>query len=95
MLDGLLEEVEHEDEQFGSIKGSGADHLLSVDLSKAYNRMDHTVCLASLVENGASIQTLCIDENKDIKRALLYRKGYPGRSPPGHQVGDLPLLRHN
>ena len=40
--------------------GSSATTLMSIDFAKAFNRMDHSTCLQSLREHGASEQSVAI-----------------------------------
>ena len=45
----------------GDLEDPGsASNMISLDFEKAFNRMDHTVCLATLKEHGASAMTVSI-----------------------------------
>ena len=71
--------------------------LMSVDFSKAFNRLDHGACLAKLSERGASNQTLQMVCAFLEKRTMCVRSGQlrstvrevKGGSPQGTKLGNL------
>ena len=81
--------------------GKTAAVMLGVDYEKAFNRMDHSVCLSKLRALGAS------DGSFAMVRAFLDRRcmtisidpSKPGapqtRQSPGKRAGMPSLLRHH
>ena len=74
-----------------------AVNLLSVDFSKAFNRMDHRFCLESLEELGAERQTIdrvsCFLYNRTmsvkVDGILSKPRNVPGGSPQGSILGNF------
>ena len=74
-----------------------AVNLISLDFQKAFNRMDHAVCLRALASRGASTQTLAIvasflsDRSMRIKLGdnLSTRRRTPGGAPQGTKAGNF------
>ena len=71
--------------------------LMSVDFSKAFNRLDHTACLRKMAEKNASNQTLRLVFSFLSKREMCVRSGQTrstlrkvrGGSPQGTKLGNL------
>lgn len=70
--------------------------MISVDLEKAFNRMDHQTCLTKLAESGASNQTLGMAAAFLEKRKMRIKlpgtystlKNMPGGAPQGTKCGN-------
>ena len=76
--------------------------LLSIDFSKAFNRMDHAACLTALANCGASTDSLAMIAafltGRKMKVKVNYSFSSPravkGGSPQGTRLGNfLPLLQ--
>ena len=72
--------------------------LISVDLSKAFNRVDHNVCIQQLAAHGASNQTLRMTANFLDNRQMKIRmrsdlfstlRDMPGGTPQGTKTGNF------
>ena len=71
--------------------------LLSIDFSKAFNRMDHTVCVGALADLGASTESLGMIVAFLTGRSMVFKvngtKSSPrtirGGSPQGTKLGNL------
>ena len=75
-----------------------ANTFISVDLAKAFDRMNHDQCLASMAEQGASTQTLRMAASflEDCKMRVKLSGGkysdlqsMPGGAPQGTKCGNL------
>ena len=74
-----------------------AVNFISLDFQKAFNRMDHEVCLNSLASRGASSQTLRIvscflrDRSMRIKLGEIFstKRSTPGGAPQGTKAGNF------
>ena len=70
-------------------------NLISVDLEKAFNRMDHQTCLKNLASGGASNQTLALAagflENRSMRiklsRSFSSVRRMPGGAPKVQKAG--------
>ena len=88
----ITEQLEHLDDNRAAVA------FISVDLSKAFNRMAHGHCLRSMAEQGASNQTLNMTasflENRKMRVKLsggnysTLRK-MPGGAPQGTKCGNI------
>ena len=71
--------------------------LMSVDFSKAFNRLDHNACLKKLAEKSASNQTISLVASFLHERTMCVRSGnlmsgirsVRGGSPQGTKLGNL------
>ena len=71
--------------------------LMSVDFSKAFNRVDHVVCLQALVENGTLTDSLAMISSflKDrcmrfkVNNILSSERQVKGGSPQGTKLGNF------
>ena len=71
--------------------------LMSVDFSKAFNRMQHQACLNSLARRGASNQSIRMVYSFLKGRTMLVKNGFKyseerkvtGGSPQGTKLGNL------
>ena len=79
-----------------------ATSLILVDLSKAFNFVDHTVCTDKLASHGASNQTLLMAANFLIGRKMKIKMGndifsssrdMPGGAPQGTKSGFFCSVR--
>ena len=75
-----------------------ASTLISVDLSKAFNRMNHDFCLEQLSKFGASTQTIRMVSNFLCERSMCVKlpgghfsssRKTPGEAPQGTKSGNL------
>ena len=74
-----------------------ATTMISIDLEKAFNRVDHQNCLEKMAEYGASNETLSLTagflENRSMRIKTL--TGYstprpmPGGAPQGTKCGNV------
>ena len=75
----------------------GAVTVMTIDYQKAFNRMEHNHCLASLAKKGASNQTLAMVasflEGRSMRfkvgRTLSEPKPTPGGAPQGTKSGNF------
>ena len=72
--------------------------LVSVNMAKAFNRMDHSVCISSLAQQGASTQTIALVANFLTGRSMRIKLGRgifstyhptPGGAPQGTKSGNI------
>ena len=71
--------------------------LMSVDFSKAFNRMEHQECLKALARKGCSYQTLLMIYHFLSGRKMCIKNGYKmskprnitGGSPQGTKLGNV------
>ena len=71
--------------------------LMSVDFSKAFNRVDHVVCLQALAENGTLTDSLAMISSflKDrcmrfkVNNILSSERQVKGGSPQGTKLGNF------
>ena len=74
-----------------------AVNLMSVDFSKAFNRLQHQACLSALARRGASNQSLKMVFNFLHERTMVVKNGFKeskerkvtGGSPQGTKFGNL------
>ena len=74
-----------------------AVNLISLDFQKAFNRMDHAVCLRALASRGASNQTLAVVASFLSNRSMKIKLGEafstsrqtPGGAPQGTKAGNF------
>lgn len=76
-----------------------ATTMISVDLEKVFNRMNHLQCLEKMAKKGASNQTIRMTasfltaENEDqVTRTLLHTTRHARRRPSGDEVWKLFVL---
>ena len=73
------------------------DTVISLDFRKAFNKMDHTICLRSLAAKGASNQTLQLVCSFLSERSMVIKHGrslsaerlVPGGAPQGTKSGNF------
>ena len=72
--------------------------LVSVDMAKAFNRMDHSACIEALADQGASTQTIGLVANFLRNRSMRIKMGRgifsssrrtPGGAPQGTKSGNI------
>ena len=76
---------------------NAASNLISVDFSKAFNRMHHFRCLESLVDLGADMQTVdwvaCFLFGRTmsvrVENTFSEPRSAPGGSPQGSILGNF------
>ena len=78
-------------------EGSSAVNIMSVDFSKAFNRVDHTACLKKMAAMGASQESLTALLSFLSNRVMLIRtnnvsssvRKVPGGAPQGTKLGNF------
>ena len=71
--------------------------IMSIDFSKAFNRLEHQACLKALARRGASNQTLRMIYNFLHNRTMVIKNGFKlsterdvtGGSPQGTKLGNV------